>query len=59
MVNFGHEDRLVKGLLDLVDDGALDVICLMEFSDKDVVLADTFYNLCCRSIVDSEWCWVC
>ena len=33
---------LVKGCLDLVDDGALDVIFLVEGSDSDVVLADAF-----------------
>ena len=49
-------DGLFKGCLDWVDDVALDVIFLVEGSDCDVVLSDTFYNLCCRSIfADSKW----
>ena len=53
-VDFGHEEKLIKGCLYLVDDGVLNVIFLMEGSDRDVVLEDAFYNLFWRSVVESE-----
>ena len=37
----GHKDGLVKGCLGLVDDGAIDIICLLEGSYYDVVLVYT------------------
>ena len=55
LVDLGHEDILFKVCLDLVYDGALDVICLVEGSDRGVVLVDSFCNLCCCSVVDSKW----
>ena len=41
-INFGHEDGVVKVCLDLVDDGALNLIFLVKSSDHNFVLADTF-----------------
>ena len=54
-IYFGHKDGLVKGCLVLVDDGDIDVICLVEGSDHDVVLDYAFFNICCCSVVESEW----
>ena len=54
-VDFWNEERLIKGYLDQVDDGALDVICLVEGIDINVVLEDDFCSLLCRYILESEW----
>ena len=54
-VDFWNEERLIKGYLDQVDDGALDVICLVEGIDINVVLENDFCSLLCRYILESEW----